>query len=505
MTPDPLFGESDIQPTQILPASERQRSEWDIRNAPKNYIWLAAFQIASALFSFATVWLVTRHIGSDGYGGVVAVIAASQVAQVFINWSSPALVRFGAEEFIDTGAIARVFWTRLGIMAVNLAVVLGTAQFWFGPLAGWLKLTWASFTLVVTHFAVTALWLHVQMSLQGAKLQRSQGLLQMVERAAILAGVIGLIISARLEFYTVAVCYIAAPAIVVVAGLVQLRALVFHSFAFDAAFVKKLLLYSLPLLPFSLVGYFSGSYVDAVFIANFLSTRDLGIYAVATQMNGIAIQFPMLATALLTPLFVSLDKEAAHGKLHSYFANALPNLTLACGAVGTAAALAGYFLIPAVFGAEFRDAALPFWILITSTVMAIPVLCGYAPLTHARSVTYIAAIVAVLSAAANIGLNFLLIPLYGMAGCAWATVLAYLVSTVGFAMLLQWKTKVSVSWVFFAALPNLSGTAVFWWTGNIWLAVAASIGLFVVVLAVRWRSVGVGIDIMKRLLRTASN
>jgi O-antigen/teichoic acid export membrane protein len=330
-------------------------------------------------------------------------------------------------------------------------------------------------------------------------------LLQMVERAAIFAGVVALIIFARLEFYTVVACYIAAPACAAVAGLIQLRKLVFHAYAFDAAFVKKLLVYSLPLLPFSLIGYFSGSYVDAVFIANFLSTRDLGVYAVATQMNGIAIQFPTLATALLIPFFVALDKEAAHDKLRSYFANALPNLTLACGAVGTAAALAGYLLIPMVFGAEFRDAAVPFWILITSTVMAIPVLCGYAPLTHARSVTYIAAIVAVLAAAANIGLNFLLIPLYGMAGCAWATVLAYLVSTIVFAVLLRWKTKVPISWVFFAALPNLFGTAIFWWTGNVWIAAAAALALFAVVLALRWRSVGVGIDIMKRLLRTTSN
>jgi O-antigen/teichoic acid export membrane protein len=480
---------------------DRRSSAWDIRNAPKNYVSLAAFQIAGALFSFATVWLVTRHIGSEGYGGVVAVIAASQVAQVFINWSSSAVVRFGVEEFIDTGAIARAFWMRFAIMAANLAVVLVTAQFWFGLLADWLNLTWASFQLVAVHFVVTVFWIHVQMSLQGAKLQRTQGLLQMAERAAILLGIVLLIFAGRLELVAVVIAYIAAPVVVTIFGLARLRNLIFSRFSFDGAFLRKVLLYSLPLLPFSLVGYFSGSYVDAIFIARFLSTRELGVYAVATQINGIAIQFPTLATALLVPFFVSLDKEAAHQKIVSYFANALPNLTLACGAIGTAAAAAGYFLIPVVFGVEFREAALPFWILITSTVMAIPVLCGYAPLTHARSVTYIAAIVAVAAAAVNIGLNFLLIPLYGMAGCAWATVLAYLASTVGFAVLLRLRTKVVVSWVFLAVFPNLLGTAVLWWTASVWMALAANLVLFAVVLTFRWRSVGAGIDIIKRLVR----
>ncbi len=387
-------------------------------------------------------------------------------------------------------------------MAVNLAVVLILAQFWFGPLAGWLKLTWASFELVAAHFVVTVVWVHVQMSLQGAKLQRTQGLLQMIERATILLGILLLIFANRLEFAAVVICYIAAPAVVTIIGLIQLRELIFSRFSFDAAFLRKFLLYSLPLLPFSLIGYFSGNYVDAIFIVKFLSTRDLGVYAVATQINGIATQFPTLATALLVPFFVSLDKEGEDRKLRSYFANALPDLTLISGAVATLTALAGYFLIPLVFGAEFRDAAVPFWILITSTVMAIPVLCGYAPLTHARAVTYIATIVAVISAATNIGLDFALIPSYGMSGCAWATVLAYLVSTIGFALLLRWKTHVPVSWIFLAALPNLVGTSVLTWTGSIWAAAAAGLISFALVLALRWRSVRDGIDIMKRLMRT---
>lgn len=480
-------------------ASERQSSSWDIRNLLRNYVSLAAFQTASAVFSFAAVWLITQKLGSEGYGGIVAIVAASQVAQIFVNWTGAAVVRFGVDEFVETARIARTFWLRLFVLVINLALVLSLSPFWFAPLSARLKLGPGSFWLVVAHFVVTTFWVHIQMSLQGAKFPRTQGFLQMLERILIFAGILFLLVCQRLEFTGIVLCYIAAPAMMIVVGAVKLRTLIFFRFSLDRQFVKKIVFYSIPLLPFSLIGYFSGSYVDAIFISTFLSTRELGVYSVATQMNGIAMQFPTLVNALLLPFFVTLDKEGSNAKLNSYFTGALPNLTLAWGTICMLGALAGYFLIPKIFGPDFDGAAAPFWILLTSTVIAMPVLCGYAALTHARSVTYIVAITSTLSAITNIVLNYLLIPRFGMAGCAWATVFAYLVSGVGFAILLRIKANMPVSWVFLATLPNLCAALAFSLTGSIGIALAIGCSLFIVILALKWRSVGDGIDIIKRL------
>ena len=157
--------------------SERQNSAWDISNASRNYFLLALSQVGSALCSFGTVWLITRNLGSEGYGGIVAVIAASQVAQVFVNWTSVAVVRFGVDEFVETAKIARIFWVRLFILAVNIAVVLSLSQVWFTPLSGWLKLSPGAFWLVLIHFAVTAFWMHFQVSLQGCQARENARIL----------------------------------------------------------------------------------------------------------------------------------------------------------------------------------------------------------------------------------------------------------------------------------------------------------------------------------------
>ena len=500
MTPDPIDIETAVS-AKAAAVSERQGSGWDIRNAPRNYISLVLFQIGSALFSFAAVWIATHYLGSEGYGAVVAVLAASQVAQIFVNWTSSAVVRFGVDEFVDSAKIARAFWVRFAVLAINTAIIFSLSGLWFTPLAGWLKLSPDAFWLVVAHFAITAFWVHVQMGLQGAKLARMQGLLQMIERLLIFVGVITLLLTRNLDYFRITVCYIAAPAIVTILGIFILRRLIFGRFNFDGEFLRKTLVYSVPLLPFSLVGYLSGNYVDAVFIIKFLSTRDLGIYTVATQMNGLAVQFPTLAMALLVPYFVSLVKEGSNREINKYFESALPNLTLFFGLIATAASFVGYYLIPIIFGEEFRNAGLAFGILITSTVLVLPVLCGYAALVHARSVTYVAAITSVLAAATNISLNFLLIPRFGMAGCAWATVLSYAVSLVAFAILLRRITKIPISWVFLAILPNLCGTVALTLTDSVWVAIAVGLSLFILVVGLRWRSVGVGINIMKRLVR----
>ena len=466
-------------PAKDTAVSERQGSGWDIRNAPRNYLSLIAFQVASAALSFGAVWLITRpwHLGSEGYGAIVAVIAASQVAQVFVNWTSIAVVRFGVDEFVETARISKTFWIRFAILFFNLVFVLSLGVIWFPPLADWLKLSPESFWLVVVHFGVSAFWLHIQMSLQGAKMLRAQGFLQMLERLLIFSGIVALVVYGRLDFYWAVMCYIAAPAVMVFAGLIMLRRFIFARFTLDGVLVKKILVYSLPLLPFTFVGYFSGSYVDAVFIAKFLSQGDLGVYSVATQVNGIAMQIPTLANAILLPLFVTLRAESGDQRTFNYFRNIVPAVTLFWGLACVSLAFIGYLLVPVVFGTKFDGAAIPMWILLSSSVVSIPVAIGYSALANSKSMTYVPMIAAFLSAAVNISLNFLLIPRYGMAGCAWATLIAYFVSALAFALLLKQSAKMPISWTFLAFVPTVSGAVIISFYGSPLLALAGCLAV----------------------------
>ena len=92
----------------------------------------------------------------------------------------------------------------------------------------------------------------------------------------------------------------------------------------DSGIIKKLLRFSVPLIPYSLIGYFSTNYLDAIFISQYLTKADLGIYSVAYQMNGILMQFPLLAGSLLLPLFVTLETGGDSGRVKSYMQGSCP-------------------------------------------------------------------------------------------------------------------------------------------------------------------------------------
>jgi O-antigen/teichoic acid export membrane protein len=468
-------------------AAERRLSAWDIQNAPRNYISLVAAQAGSALFSFAAVWLITRYLGSEGYGGIVAVIAASQVAQVMVNWTNTAVVRFGVDEFIETEQISRTFWVRLIILAANLALVAAAAGLWYPPLAGWLRLPPGAFWLVIGHFAVTALWIHVQSSLQAAKLPRKQGWLLTIERAAILASIVVLLAFARLDWRTAIWCYIAAPAVMTAIGLYELRHYITASFTIDRPFLKRIVAYSLPLLPFSLVGYFSGSYVDAVFISNYLSTRDLGIYSVATQAAGTLLQLPTIANNLLLPLFVSLQRELKVERTNRYFKDVLPSITLlwGCGVVliGTLISLAVKFL----FSNEFHVVIPTIWILFTSSVAFFPLALGFSAMSNSLSRTHIALVGAIVSASTNLVGNFVLIPTLGMLGCAWATAISVFFGSLTHAVMLRNVTGNFIFRPLAATIPSIAGALLLSMSGDYIWAVAA-FGMVTLVVGFGFRS-----------------
>ena len=491
MNPDP----ADVQiPISV---SERQTAGWDLRNAFRNYSTLVAAQIAVALFSFASVWLVTRQLGTDGYGGVVAVIAASQIAQIFVNWTGISLARYGVEEFVESGQITRSFWARTAIFLPNTLILLLCGPLWLPIVSTWLKLPSEAIWFVAAHFAASAVWLHVQQAMQAAKLPRLQGIMLAAERMLIFAGLAGLTAAGRLDGLTAIATYIAAPVLMTVAGLFAIRGSFSWRIELKTDTIAKLLRFSLPLVPYSLIGYFSTNYLDAIFISQYLSRADLGVYSVAYQINGILLQFPLLAGTLLLPLFVTLRSSGKSDRVMTYMEDLLPLLTFIGGLIAVCSALVLTYLIPLVFGAQAGPAVIIFWILISSAVLTIPTIIGFAPFTNAVSATYVASLLALVSSVVNLAANYILIPRYGLKGCAWATVLAYGASVLVAIIIGRVRFSLRHRWTIPAFVPVLAASAYASATGDLLTAFIFAIAAAVVIVLV-WRgAVGRGMRMLK--------
>jgi O-antigen/teichoic acid export membrane protein len=222
--------------------------------------------------------------------------------------------------------------------------------------------------------------------------------------------------------------------------------------------------------------------VDALFISDRLSTSDLGLYSVATQINGVFLQIPTLANTLLLPLFVTLSREDRTRDLKKFFDRVLPSLTLLWGVACTIFAFAAAIAVPMVFRSEFGASVIPLWVLIVSTAVALPSLLGYQAFAHSISATYISLWAVTASAAVKIILNFALVGSIGIVGAAWSTVAACAVAVVVSGILLRKRLVIALPRTLAAMLPAIIGGVVVWSTGNLWFALASGLAAALVLM-----------------------
>lgn len=191
--------------------------------------------------------------------------------------------------------------------------------------------------------------------------------------------------------------------------------------------LRTMLAFGLPLLPAAL-SLWVLQFLDRIMLSKLGTLSDVGQYAVA---NRIAMPLLLLVTAFATayaPFLLSLFSTDAgaekqlRGRMLGYVVG---GLTVA----GVALSLCSRELL-AVLAPGFEDAYLAVWLIVIGTVAFGATAVTTAGFTLARRTKYMATYSG-LAAAVNVGLNFILIPLWGMPGAAASTAIAYLVlSTV---------------------------------------------------------------------------
>lgn len=435
----------------------RQSAIWDAQNIFKNYFILIGTQIGGAVFSFATVWIATRLYGTEGYGNIVAIIAGSQAIQLFTNWSNVALARYGVEEFVETGSIKKTFWSRTTIVGPNLILIVSTAPLWIYWLLALLHLPNVAIPFIIFHFIVSIVWLHFQQALQAAKLPRLQGILIFIERVIILLLIIVFGYLFKLSWLYSFYAFIIAALLMSIIAWWKCRHLISWNIAINKAWTQKLLAFSVPLIPYSITGFFCTNYLDAFFITKYLSKKELGIYSVGYQINGLVLQFLILVGTLLMPMFVTLRSNGQEKYINKYLEEVLPWLMLIWGAFIPFFAIFTGFLIPVLFGSQFSGLNIVIWVFMMGTTFTIASIIGYSPFATAASAVYISFPLALTTAATNLVGDFILIPKWGLVGSAWATSFSSIVAMLSIVFLIQRKFHFKTSFLFQSVAPTSIG------------------------------------------------
>ena len=397
--------------------------------------------IVSRLLAVILLPLYTDYLPPTAYGQVEIVTAATAVLVIVLQLGiSSAFFRFyfDTKDAVQRLVVVRTsFWFTMTMATVGLVIGLVFAN----PISHALQLGHAP-TLV--RAGAVGLWAQTNY-------QQLTALFRVEERsvAYAIASIANVLITVVAMVLAVAVFNWGATGLVVgnfVGTLAVYLVLVAYrreqlGLEFDRQLFRKMQTFGMPLVP-SALGLWAISFIDREFVAYYNGRGEVGIYSAAIKVASV-ITFVMLAFRTAWPAFaysIEDDREAkrTYAFVLTYLLAAASWAALALGALAP-------WLVSLLTSSHYQRAengvallAFGFAVYAGYTVLAIG--SGRARRTQLNWV------VTGVGAAANVGLNFWLIPRYGMVGASISTAAAYVVLFIGMTVYAQSVYPVPYQW-----------------------------------------------------------
>ena len=397
--------------------------------------------LVSRILATLLLPLYTHYLPPRAYGRVEIVTATTAVAAIALQMGiSSAFFRFYFDEKEEAGKLTVIrtsFWFTMGMSTLGL--VLGVV--FAGPIGHWLGL---GHDPNLVRAGAVGLWAQTNY-------QQLTALFRVEERSVqyAIASVCNVLITVAAMVVFVAVFHWGAIGLVVgnfTGTLVTYVALVVYrteqlGLEFDRALLRKMQVFGMPLVP-SALALWTINWVDREFVVWYKGLPEAGVYSAAVKIASV-ITFVMVAFRTAWPAFaysIEDDREArrTYAFVLTYLLTFASWLALALGAL--APWWTRLLTSPHYARAEKGVALLAF---------AGAVYAGYTVLAigsgRARK-TQLNWVVTGFGAAVNVGLNFWLIPRWGMVGASISTAAAYVVLFGGMMLYAQRVYPVPYQW-----------------------------------------------------------
>jgi len=397
--------------------------------------------LVSRILATLLLPLYTHYLKPTAYGQVEIVTAATAVLAIVLQLGiSSAFFRFyfDAKEHAAKLTVVRTsFWFTMG--AATLGLLLGVV--FAGPIGHWIGLGHDPW---LVRAGAVGLWAQTNY-------QQLTALFRVEERstAYAVASVANVFVTVAAMVLFVAVFHWGAVGLVVgnfTGTLVVYLALLAYrteqlGLEFDRALFRRMQTFGMPLVP-SALALWAINFVDREFVSWYKGNAEVGVYSAAVKIASV-ITFVLIAFRTAWPAFAySIEDDREAKRTYSYVLTYL--LTVASWFALALGALAPWWTSlltdPKYQRADKGVALLAF---------AGAVYAGYTVLAigsgRARK-TQLNWVVTGVGAAVNVGLNFWLVPAYGMVGAAIATAAAYVVLFAGMTVYAQSVYRVAYQW-----------------------------------------------------------
>jgi O-antigen/teichoic acid export membrane protein len=419
---------------EAAPAEQRR-----VRGAATVFSDLASMlgsRLGSVVLSLVSVVMTTRLLSPASYGTLAFYnVVTLLIFTIASAWTSTAIARYGREEIEHHGSMRNVTWARAvltaPLIALALLVVPGL------KLAGVLPpdFSWALVWLALAYGLIWIVSEHMIYLTEAAGRMKWSALALFGQQALAVSGIAILYLSsAKGTPFLIAGISFGSSLVLTAVFTKPLWRVGLWPPSLDRALLRRILLFSLPMIAFTVSQYVIKS-VDLFLIRAFAGQTATGLYGVAYQGYSVLQAVGVVVPQILTPLFVSLSIANKEPVVRYYLERVVPQVSFAAATlVGFGAPFVAY-VVPVVFGSEFEDAAKPLELLLVAAVLFFGTTL-LAPVVILRERTKAVGLANVAAAGVNItGDVITLGPLHmGIEGPALATGAALAVIFAGYHM-----------------------------------------------------------------------
>ena len=207
------------------------------------------------------------------------------------------------------------------------------------------------------------------------------------------------------------------------------------NFSFNPSILKESLKFSLPMMP-SLLSAWVLNLSDRIFIERYFTLADVGIYSLGYKIAGLVLIISAAFNLAYNPVFYQLansdDQVAAKKQLFSYNNTYVMVILLLCFLISLFSKDVIVILLDPRYTEAYKIVpiiALAYFISQAGSLMNLSI--------YQEKKTVAIMMITVFGAILNIGLNFLLVPVLGAYGAAYATVLSF----TGLIIIEYWYAK----------------------------------------------------------------
>ena len=331
------------------------RSEEILRQSPARMATsLFAAQSAAAIIIFPISLLIARALGPTGYGEYQLQLRIALITVTVVNLGLPNALTWATAHASEPRSRARVYELAvvsaigLGTLPVLVAIILASSGHHPGSFTTWLIFGFYPLVYMLVS--------HIQSSLRGALLVSAMAQIRIINAVLWLIAVVVLSLVERLDAVSGALALVCCTLIAGIFGVTILeRRGAWRGSDKSSTSFPFLLRFGARSAP-GLALRDWNVYADQIVVGLFLSTTELGFYALAASFTLALAQLTTPIAATAQPLVQRAQSSGDRLRMVTGLLGVtIPAITLVCLVV---AVFAGW-LIPTLFGTAFAPAVPP--------------------------------------------------------------------------------------------------------------------------------------------------